>query len=102
MSILAVILTPAIGALLFSMPILSFVLPIMAMRRWRGAWRVAAALAMAPICIDIWRIVTGVARDPTSHNLFPFEMILWSVPGLAFLFLLWLIHLPFRQPGGTA
>ena len=101
MTVIDDLLVPVIGVLAFSMPILAIVLPLLAMRRWSGAWRMLAALTIIPIAFDIARIVTGLARDPTSHNLFPLEMILWSVPGLALLFLVWLIRLPFRPHGGV-
>ena len=102
MGVVNELLLPIIGILVLGMPFLAFLLPILAMRRWQGVWRWLAALTMAPIAYDILRIVTGLAADPTSHNLFPLEMILWSAPGLFALCLLWLIRLPLRPRSGTS
>jgi hypothetical protein len=96
------LLWPVLGVAVFSLPLLAFALPILAMRRWRGAWRKLAFAALLPICQDIVRIVTGLIADPTSHNLFPLELVAWSVPGLLFFFLLWLIRLALRPRSGTA
>jgi hypothetical protein len=51
------------------------VAPVWAMRRWSGGWRVAAALPLVAIGFVVLRIVAGVAVDPTSHNLWPFEIL---------------------------
>jgi hypothetical protein len=53
-----------------------FVLPLRALRRWRGGWRVAAALPAALMGFVTLRIIAGVAIDPTAHNLWPFEILL--------------------------
>lgn len=52
--------------------------PAWAVWRWRGKWR---GLAMAPLAVlgfVVLRIVIGIAMDPTSHNLWPFEIILFG------------------------
>jgi len=102
MSVLEELLFPLIGIAVLGLPLLAIVLPILAMRRWQGAWRLLAGLTMVPLIYDLFRIVTGLAADPTSHNLFPLEMVLWSAPGLFLLLLLWLIRLGSRPRGGTA
>jgi hypothetical protein len=56
--------------------------PIWAMRRWHGGWRVAAAVPAVMIGFVIARIVVGTAGDPTSHNLWPFEILQVAVLGL--------------------
>jgi hypothetical protein len=53
----------------------AIVMPIRALRRWQGAWRYAALVAVAPIAFVVLRIVFDVSRDPTSHNLWPFEIV---------------------------
>lgn len=50
-------------------------LPVRAMRRWQGGWRIAAAVPTAWIGLVVVRIVLGTALDPTSHNLWPFEIL---------------------------
>lgn len=51
------------------------VAPLWAMRKWRGGWRVAAAVPAVMIAFVVLRILLGTAADPTSHNLWPFEIL---------------------------
>jgi hypothetical protein len=53
--------------------------PILAVRRWQGNWRLAAALPALWIGFVVLRIVLGTTLDPTSHNLWPFEILQASV-----------------------
>jgi hypothetical protein len=50
--------------------------PAWMIRRWSGAWRLAAAVPAALMVFVVLRIVVGVTRDPTSHNLWPFEIVI--------------------------
>jgi len=50
-------------------------LPIWAFLRWRGVWRMTATIPLAIIGFTMLRIVIGVSSDPTSHNLWPFEIL---------------------------
>jgi len=43
--------------------------------RWHGGWRIAAALPAALMGFVVVRIALDTARDPTSHNLWPFEVL---------------------------
>jgi hypothetical protein len=52
--------------------------PLLAWWKWRGGWRVAAALPAAAMCFVVLRLLIDTARDPTSHNLWPFEILIWS------------------------
>ena len=49
--------------------------PIWAMRRWHGGWRIAAAVPAVMIGFVVARIAVGTTSDPTSHNLWPFELL---------------------------
>jgi hypothetical protein len=49
--------------------------PIWALRHWRGGWRVAASVPAVMIGFVVLRILVGTAGDPTSHNLWPFEIL---------------------------
>jgi hypothetical protein len=49
--------------------------PVWAMRRWSGGWRVAAGVPAVMMGFVLLRIVVGAAADPTSHNLWPFEIL---------------------------
>ena len=40
-----------------------------------GAARIIAGVVTAALAANIVNIVIGVARDSTSHNLFPFELV---------------------------
>jgi hypothetical protein len=53
-------------------------LPAWALWKWRGGWRIAAAAPVAIMAFVVLRIVVGIARDPTSHNLWPFELLMWG------------------------
>lgn len=46
--------------------------------KWRGGWRIAAAVPALMMAFVIGRIVVDTARDPTSHNLWPFEILIWG------------------------
>lgn len=48
--------------------------PIRAVRRWRGGWRTAALVPLAVMGFVVLRILVGTSMDPTSHNLWPFEV----------------------------
>jgi hypothetical protein len=57
--------------------------PAWALWKWRGGWRLAAALPAGVIGFVILRIIIDTARDPTSHNLWPFEILIWGSLSLA-------------------
>jgi hypothetical protein len=57
-------------------------LPVRAVRRWEGGWRLAAALPALWVGFVVLRIAVGAALDPTSHNLWPFEILQASVASL--------------------
>jgi hypothetical protein len=58
--------------------------PLWSAWKWRGAWRVAAAVPACAILFVVLRILVGTARDPTSHNLWPFEILQVGVVALLF------------------
>jgi hypothetical protein len=49
--------------------------PIWGVVRWRGNWRIAAAVPLAAMALWGLKDAIDLARDPTSHNLLPFEFI---------------------------
>lgn len=57
--------------------------PVWAMRRWSGGWRVAASVPAVLIGFVVLRIVFDTAGDPTSHNLWPFEILQVGVLSIA-------------------
>jgi hypothetical protein len=46
-----------------------------ALVRWQGIWRWLAALPLLLVGIVVLRIIVDTSADPTSHNLWPFELL---------------------------
>jgi hypothetical protein len=57
--------------------------PLRCVWKWRGAWRAAAAVAAGIMGFVVLRILVGTAIDPTSHNLWPFEILMAGLAALA-------------------
>jgi hypothetical protein len=66
--------------------------PVWALWRWRGAWRLAAAVPVAVIAFVVGRIVVDTSRDPTSHNLWPLEIIMFGAAGAGLILVLALVR----------
>jgi hypothetical protein len=60
-------------------------IPLWTMWKWRGGWKIAAAVPLAVIAFVALRIVVDTARDPTSHNLWPFEIIIYGAVAVAII-----------------
>jgi len=60
----------------FAVGIAGFAAPAWSLWRWRGGWRAAAIVPAAILAFVVLRIVIDTARDPTSHNLWPFEILM--------------------------
>src|SRR5687768_1102020 len=58
---------------------------VFALVRWRGIWRLVGLLPLFIVGFIVVRIVVDTQADPTSHNLWPFEVVMWSFLGLVFL-----------------
>ena len=69
----------------FGLPLAYVVAQVRALRRWQGTARTLAWLPVLAAGLYTLKFALDVARDPTSHNLFPFELIIGSVLGLGFL-----------------
>ena len=67
-------------------------LPAWAVRRWRGGWRIAAALPLAGLAVVAGRILVDTARDPTSHDLWPFEILVAGGAGIVFVAIVYLVR----------
>jgi protein-S-isoprenylcysteine O-methyltransferase Ste14 len=63
---------------------------MVALRRWTGGWQVAALIPAAIVTFVVLRIVVDTRHDPTSHNLWPFEIVIRCGLGLVCLGLMWL------------
>jgi hypothetical protein len=62
-----------------------FVAPAWALWKWRQGWRMAASVPAALMGFVVLRIVVETAHDPTSHNLWPFEVLIYGTISLAFM-----------------
>lgn len=67
-------------------------MPAWAVWRWQGAWRMAAAVPAAAMGFVIMRIVVDALRDPTSHNLWPFEILIAGSVSTVVMIALYLAH----------
>jgi hypothetical protein len=52
--------------------------PAWGLWRWRDGWRIVAAIPAAVMAFVVLRILVGTGLDPTSHNLWPFEIVMWG------------------------
>ncbi|HEX5475150.1 MAG TPA: hypothetical protein VFX12_10850, partial [Vicinamibacterales bacterium] len=59
--------------------------PAWGLWKWRGGWRGAAAIPAVIEGFTLVRIMAGVAIDPTSHNLWPFELAIAGVASVAIM-----------------
>lgn len=57
--------------------------PFWSVWKWRGGWRIAAAVPAALIVFVLLRIAIDTSHDPTSHNLWPFEILEFGGAALA-------------------
>jgi hypothetical protein len=71
---------------MFALGLIGFAGPAWGLWRWRGGWRMAALLPAAVMAFVVLRLFIDTARDPTSHNLWPFEILMWG--GLSCLWML--------------
>jgi hypothetical protein len=76
-----------------------FVMPVSALLRWRGGWRMAAAVTAALMGFVVVRLLIGVSIDPTSHNLWPFEILMFGLLSTVIIVLLTLAR---RAMGAAA
>ena len=82
---------------MFAIGLVGLGAPAWALWRWRGIWRVLAAIPAALMAWTVLNIVVGVARDPTSHNLWPFEILLFGGFGAASIAVMALFRRVFRR-----
>ena len=70
--------------------LVGFAAPAWGLWRWRGGWRIAAAVPAAVMAVVVLRIAAGTAIDPTSHNLWPFEVLQAGALSLLVMLALWI------------
>lgn len=64
--------------------------PVVAVRRWQGGWRIAAMLPLVLVAFVVLRLVVDVVIDPTSHNLWPFEILQVGFLNIVVMGVLWI------------
>jgi len=70
---------------MLALGVLGFAAPAWGLWRWRGGWRIAAAVPAALMAFVVLRLILGVSLDPTSHNLWPFEILLTGALSVAIM-----------------
>jgi hypothetical protein len=64
-----------------------------ALRRWSGGWRWIGGAPLLYVVAVALKLVVEVRADPTSHNLWPFEMLVTLAIASAVLGGLYLVRL---------
>ena len=62
-------------------------------RRTDGPLKALWYAVLVPMMFVVARIAFDTARDPTSHNLWPFEIVIWGVPTFV---VWWVLRLALR------
>ena len=71
--------------LLFGIPIGYAWIQGRLLHRWAGGWRLAAGLPLVGWAVWSGAFARDVTKDPTSHNLFPFEILIGACVALLYL-----------------
>jgi hypothetical protein len=71
--------------LMLSLLLAGFGAPAWAWYKWRGGWRIAALAPALLMAFVVLRIMRDTARDPTSHNLWPFEILMFGLVSLGII-----------------
>ncbi len=77
---------------MYALGLLGLAWPLWGVWRWQGYWRLASALPGAVGAFVVLRILIDTARDPTSHNLWPFEIVMWCGLSVLWMFALSLVR----------
>lgn len=81
-----------LALLIFVTGLALLAIPYAALWRWQGYWRALALLPAGALTFIAARIVIDTAADPTSHNLWPLELVVYNLPGLFFLAVLCIVR----------
>lgn len=82
-----------VGSILFlALAVGAIWLPIRWIRRWQGGWRIAAVACLVPVPLSVANITFGLMTDPTSHNLFPFEIAMAGAVAYGLMIVVCIAH----------
>ena len=87
-----VIALTVFGIMLLGALFVCVIWPLMGLIRWEGKWR---WLASAPLVVTILKTASlsaDLARDPTSHNLLPFEYLIIAAIATPYMLVVWLLR----------
>ena len=69
-----------VNLVLFSIPaICALAIAARLAKGSKDEWQVLAWLPSTPLLLWAVYVAWGITRDPTSHNLWPFELLIWVV-----------------------
>jgi hypothetical protein len=74
--------------------------PLWGVLRWRGIWRALAVLPLVAILVWGAKDYSDLQRDPTSHNLLPFEFLEAAVLIGPYMLIVWLLRRARRAAAG--
>lgn len=74
----------------FASAVFGFVAPVWCFRRWRGRWRIAAAIPMVGMALFVAFLLVAALFDSGSLNLLPFVVLMAALPSSLFIVLLFL------------
>ncbi|HUL46233.1 MAG TPA: hypothetical protein VLV25_03980 [Steroidobacteraceae bacterium] len=80
------------GVIVLASLAVCFLWPLWALLRWRGRWRVLAAIPLLFVALWVIKDIVEISADPTSHNLLPFEVVEAAVPVAIFMSVLWVLR----------
>ena len=86
--------------LLLAVPLGYAVVQVKMLRRRAGDWRLASAVPLLGWAVWVATFAYDVSLDPTSHNLFPFEVLIGAGTSLLYLCCLGLLRRLARRPAG--
>jgi hypothetical protein len=68
--------------------VLGFAAPLWGLWRWRRHWRWIAIVPLLGMAFVVSRLFVDTVGDPTSHNLWPFEIVLWGALSVGWMLVL--------------
>lgn len=63
----------------FALIVLAVGWPAWGWAKWREKWKLAAGVPLAILALWILVLVMSWIADPTAHNLWPFELLMWAI-----------------------